>query len=70
VRAAVDGARLTCIVEDNGPGPGERAPRDGARGLALVGRRLALAYLGAASFRLEADGSRTRSIVELPVAPS
>ncbi len=67
VRAARGhGGRLTCIVEDNGPGPGERAPRDGARGLELVGRRLALAYLGTASFRLEADGSHTRSIVELP----
>ena len=66
VRAAVDGSRLTCIVEDNGPGPAAE-PRDGARGLELVARRLELEYVGAAAFRLEADGLRTRSIVELPV---
>ncbi len=82
VRAAIDGARLRCIVEDNGPGPA--APRDGAPpchrsersgllaralGLELVTRRLELEYLGAAEFRLEADGAHTRSIVELPVTP-
>jgi len=33
-----------------------------------VTRRLALEYAGAAEFRLEADGGRTRSIVELPIA--
>jgi hypothetical protein len=67
VRAAIDGARLTCIIEDNGPGPAAVEPRDGARGLELVARRLELEYVGAAAFRLEADGRRTRSIVELPV---
>jgi hypothetical protein len=67
VRAAIEGSRLTCVVEDNGPGPG--APRDGARGIELVTRRLELEYLGAAAFRLEADGAHTRSIVELPVTP-
>jgi Histidine kinase len=58
--------RLTCIVEDNGPGPGARAPRQGARGLELVRRRLALLYSGVAAFRLETLDGRTRSIVEIP----
>lgn len=59
--------RVLCVVEDNGPGPGERRARPGAMGIQLVTRRLALKYAGAASFRLEADGGRTRSIVEIPV---
>lgn len=67
VCAAVEGDRLTCIVEDNGPGPATTTPRDGAHGLELVARRLELEYVGAAAFRLEADGVRTRAIVELPV---
>jgi len=67
VRATLEGAgRLTCIVEDNGPGPAARPPRPGARGLELVTRRLSLLYSGAAAFRLEAAGGRTRSIVEIP----
>ena len=62
----LDGAhRLLCVVEDNGPGP--EAPRDGALGLELVTRRLALG--GHGTFRLERDRGRTRSIVELEVAP-
>ena len=66
VHAQLDGARkLRCIVEDNGPGP--QAPRDGALGLELVTRRLALG--GHGTFRLERTGDRTRSIVELEAAP-
>jgi signal transduction histidine kinase len=58
----LDGSRkLLCVVEDNGPGPQE--PRDGALGLELVTRRLALG--GHGTFRLEREGGRTRSIVEL-----
>jgi signal transduction histidine kinase len=68
VRARVDGARMTCIVEDNGPGPGE--PRDGARGIALVTRRLALRYDGVAAFRIEAAGGLTRATIDLPVEAS
>jgi signal transduction histidine kinase len=60
-------ARVRCVVEDNGPGPGERGARPGAMGIQLVTRRLALKYAGTASFRLEAAGGRTRSIVEIPV---
>jgi hypothetical protein len=67
ISAAVDGIRLTCIVEDNGPGPATREPRDGAHGLELVARRLELEYIGAAAFRLEANGGLTRAIVELPI---
>jgi hypothetical protein len=59
--------RVRCVVEDNGPGPGERGARPGAMGIQLVTRRLALKYAGAASFRLEANGGRTRSIVEIPL---
>ena len=64
VCAELAGARVRCIVEDNGPGPIAR--RDGGRGLELVTRRLELGYLGAASFKLETDAGRTRSIVEVP----
>lgn len=69
VRTHLDGPGggvLRCIVEDNGPGPVGREGREGAMGLALVQRRLALKYDGAASFRLENDGGRTRCIVDLP----
>jgi Histidine kinase len=74
VRTAIDPAgagRVTCVVEDNGPGPGGRKAREGALGLPLVTRRLELEYAGAAAFRLEAAEGRTRSIVEIPleVAP-
>jgi len=62
VHARVVERMLTCVVEDNGPGP--VAPRDGALGLELVTRRLALT--GAGTFRLECADGRTRSIIELP----
>jgi LytS/YehU family sensor histidine kinase len=66
VCAQLDGARvLRCVVEDNGPGP--QPPRDGAIGLELVTRRLELG--GHGTFRLEREGGRTRSIVELEVSP-
>jgi LytS/YehU family sensor histidine kinase len=65
VCTSLDGARkLLCVVEDNGPGP--QPPRDGALGLELVTRRLALG--GHGTFRLEREGGRTRSIVELEAA--
>lgn len=70
VTARIDEAsapRVRCVVEDNGPGPGERGARPGAMGIQLVTRRLALKYAGAATFRLEASGGRTRSIVEIPM---
>jgi histidine kinase len=61
-------ARLTCIVEDNGPGPAARTSRrPGGRGIDLVTRRLALEYGDAAEFRLELDDGRTRSVVAIPV---
>lgn len=58
--------RVRCVVEDNGPGPSSQGPRPGALGIQLVTRRLAIRYAGAASFRLESSGGRTRCIVELP----
>jgi LytS/YehU family sensor histidine kinase len=64
------GARVTCIVEDNGPGVQPGARRPGAMGLDLVTRRLALRYGTGAEFRLESEGGRTRSIVALPAEPS
>lgn len=66
VSAHVNG-RLTCVVEDNGPGPGTRASRAGALGLDLVTRRLALKYGRGAELRLESADGRTRSIVTMPV---
>ncbi len=59
--------RLTCVVEDNGPGLVERAARAGALGLDLVTRRLSLEYGRGAELRLESGDGRTRSIVTLPV---
>ncbi len=58
--------RITCVVEDNGPGPVSGGTRPGALGIELVRRRLALKYAGAAVFRLESSDGRTRSIVEIP----
>jgi hypothetical protein len=69
IRTTIDpggSGRVTCVVEDNGPGPGARAPRSGALGIQLVTRRLAAKYAGAAAFRLESEGGLTRSIVEIP----
>jgi Histidine kinase len=69
VRATLDSrgeGRVTCIVEDNGPGPRTGTPRHGALGIDLVTRRLALEYGRAAEFRLERDQGRTRSVVAIP----
>jgi signal transduction histidine kinase len=70
IRARLDPqtrARVTCVVEDNGPGPQGVKRRSGALGLDLVTRRLALEYGRAAAFRLERDEGRTRSVVDIPV---
>ena len=42
LRAFTDGDALVCEVRDNGPGPSGAQRRAGARGLAIVERRLAL----------------------------
>jgi len=60
------GGRLTCVVEDNGPGPAPGSARPGALGIDLVTRRLALKYGAAAEFRLETVGGRTCSVVVIP----
>jgi signal transduction histidine kinase len=65
-----NGHKLTCIVEDNGPGLTTNPPRSGALGIDLVARRLALRYGSAAEFRLEAANGRTRSVVALPAEPA
>jgi signal transduction histidine kinase len=67
VRTQLDGSRLVCTVEDNGPGVPKAATRPGAFGLLSVRRRLALQYADAGSLRLESSPAGTRSIVELPV---
>ncbi|CAN5569654.1 hypothetical protein BH09MYX1_BH09MYX1_24560 [soil metagenome] len=64
----IDGSRLRCVIEDNGPGASGPV-RDGAFGLHAVRRRLALAYGDLAELRLEAATVGMRSIVELPLAP-
>lgn len=56
---------VTCVVEDNGPGPAGTV-RPGALGIEMVRRRLALAYDGTAEYRLESGDGRTRSIIQLP----
>jgi sensor histidine kinase YesM len=64
---AVAGTRqLTCVVEDNGPGFADGAPRSGAFGLRAVRRRLELKWPGA-SLRLESTTQGTQSIVDLPL---
>src|SRR6266436_477468 len=67
VRTQLDGSRLVCTVEDNGPGVPNGSTRPGAFGLVSVRRRLALRYAEAGSLRLESSPAGTRSIVELPV---
>jgi len=62
-------ARLTCTIEDNGPGISKAPPRSGAFGLHSVRRRLELKYEDAA-MRLESSPDGTRSIVELPCIPA
>jgi signal transduction histidine kinase len=66
VRVKVDGGKLVCTVEDNGPGIRDGPTRAGAFGVASVRRRLALRYADAASLRLESSPTGTRSIVEVP----
>jgi LytS/YehU family sensor histidine kinase len=63
----IQGPKLICTIEDNGPGVPNAATRPGAFGLVSVRRRLALRYAGAASLRLESSPAGTRSVVELPL---
>lgn len=62
----VEGPRLVCTIEDNGPGLPSGETRPGAFGLVSVRLRLALRYPGAAALRLESSPAGTRSVVELP----
>lgn len=62
--------RVVCVVEDNGPGMPDGAPRQGAFGLHSVRRRLALRFPDA-KLSIESSEDGTRSVVDLPCgAPS
>jgi signal transduction histidine kinase len=61
-----DDGTLVCIVEDNGPGIGEEAVRQGAFGLQSVRRRLELGD-GNASLDMQSSSSGTKSIVRIPI---
>ena len=62
--------RVVCVVEDNGPGMPDGAPRQGAFGLHSVRRRLALRFPDA-KLSIESSQDGTRSVVDLPCgAPS
>jgi signal transduction histidine kinase len=63
----LEGARLLCTVEDDGPGMSDAPARPGAFGVLSVRRRLALRYGDAARLRQESSSSGTRFIVELPL---
>lgn len=58
LRAYVAGTTLICEIKDDGPGPPDAPRRAGARGLAIVERRLALEAPGS-SFSLERAGAQT-----------
>lgn len=61
--------RVVCVVEDNGPGMPDGAPRQGAFGLHSVRRRLALRFPDAKLF-IESSEDGTRSVVDLPCGAS
>lgn len=63
--AGVRGEALAITVENPGRYVG---PRPGGEGLAMVERRLALAYEGQASLQIAAAGDRTVATVMLPLA--
>lgn len=63
----VDGAKVVCTIEDNGPGLSQTVTRPGAFGVASVRRRLSLRYADSAALRFESSPAGTRSIVELPL---
>jgi signal transduction histidine kinase len=59
------GGRVAITVEDNGPGFDAREVRQGALGLHLVRRRLAIECPGS-TFRIDSTPCGTRAVVELP----
>jgi sensor histidine kinase YesM len=62
----VESGNLRLVIENPGA---YRGPRPGRTGLALVERRLALAYGGRASLALRDAGGRTRAELLLPFSP-
>lgn len=65
VRIGVDASATEVILRISNPG-GYTGPRRGGSGLPIVEKRLALAYDGAASFTIAADGDRTNAEVRVP----
>lgn len=59
----VDALAISFVIENPGA---YRGRREGGEGLAMVERRLALAYGGRAHFDIEGVGDRTRATVTLP----
>jgi anti-sigma regulatory factor (Ser/Thr protein kinase) len=67
LHVGAEGARLRCVVEDDGPGFEPGGGRAGGRGLELVRRRVALESAGA-SVRVTSEPGATRVEVVLPKA--
>ncbi|RYE84076.1 MAG: hypothetical protein EOO75_18560 [Myxococcales bacterium] len=57
------------MVEVRNPGE-HRGERPGGQGLPQLRRRLALAYGGEATFRIEGAGGHTVARLELPLLPA
>ena len=68
VRLVVRASGDTLEVRIENPGH-FTGPREGANGLAIVEKRLALAYRDRATFSMSADGDRTVATLRLPFTP-
>ncbi|MFO0562082.1 MAG: histidine kinase [Polyangiales bacterium] len=64
LRAYVRATTLVCDITDNGPGPPDGPRREGARGLAIVERRLALEAPGS-TFSLRRSDEQTLARLEV-----
>ncbi len=64
LEAEADGSTLVLRITNPGAYEG---PRDGAHGLGIVEKRIALAYGPSAEFSIEADGARTVATLRLPL---
>jgi len=67
IRLGVQEAGVRLTVENPGA---FRGPREGGHGLAMIERRLALAYPRGASFSIRAEGERTVADLVIPRHPS
>jgi LytS/YehU family sensor histidine kinase len=66
LRVEVEGSRVTIRLENPGPYAGRR---EGGQGIAMVERRLALAYGDDARLELSREGAQTRALLSIPVRP-